>query len=258
MLMELNENRSNTIEIIGPPGIGKSMLFQEVCKLWNPKKNWIYDDILLAPKKPNLFQLFNWIEYKYRWVRGKKMSKNLPNSLGEKFILKNQNLANFCWNYLSEDPTHSALRNRYRYTCFLFDNFCKYQAIIEKNSVVPCLIEEGFLQKSFLIHEDRLLMEKIVDQYMGLLPLPSSLIVLDTEDTDLIVKRIKQRKKIIPSHYNMDDSGLLKETKKWQYFLDLVLDKMSNRNVPVYKIDGSRPLGENVSSLNIILQSHIN
>lgn len=255
MIRDRSRSGSNTIEIIGPPGIGKSVLFHAVCRSWNPKKEWVYDDVLLAPKEPSVLQFSNWLEYQYRWYLGKKLSRNLPNSYGEKFILNNEKLARFCWRYLSENPHHNSIKDRYRYSCFLFDNFCKYQAIEEKNSPKPCLIEEGFLQKSFLIHDDRQMMEEILDQYISLLPLPATIIALDTEDAELIAKRIQGRNKIIPSHYNMDLKGLVHETEKWQYYTRLVLDKMKKKDVPVYKIDGSKPLEEKAAVLNLILQS---
>lgn len=255
MIGEPKVSEARTIEIIGPPGIGKSKLYHEVCKTWSPEKNWTYHDVLLAPEKPSMLNFINWLEYNYRWYLGKKLSKSLPTDFGLKFIRQNEELAGFCWKYLTEDPVHNSLESRFRHAYFLYDNFCGYQAITEKRSPKPCLIEEGLFQKSFLIHDSKQLMEEILDEYLSVLPLPYAVIGLDTENIGLIVSRLRKRKKVIPSHQHKDDKDLIRETEKWQYFIRLVLDKLENKNVLVYRVDGSKPLGEKVTILTSILKS---
>jgi len=247
--------RGQTVEIIGPPGIGKSKLFWALSKKWTPRKNWIYDDMLLAPKKPGILKPVQWINYQYRLYSGKNLTKSLSNDFGIRFIQNNQALADFCWTVLTENPQHNSLESRYRHAYFIFVNFCGYQAIAEKGSHKPCLIEEGLFQKSFLIQEDRQMMEDLVEEYLSVLPLPKAMVGLDSADTELILKRIKGRKKIIPSHNNKDEAGLRKDIENWQYLVQLMLDKLEKKNVLVYKIDGGKPLEEKVAILEPILQS---
>lgn len=255
MILKTDSNKAKTIEIIGPPGIGKSTLYHEVCKTWGPKKNWIYYDMLMAPPKPPISNFIQWMEYKYRWYMGKKLSKSLPMDYGLKFIRENRDLASFCWKYLTENPNHNSMESCFRHAYFLYDDFSTYQAIAEKKYPKPCLIEEGFFQKSFLIHEDKHVMEDILDEYLSVLPLPYAVIGLDTENVDLIIQRLKTRKKMIPSHQNKDDKDLILETKKWQHLIRLVFDKLESKNVLLHRMDGGKPLDEKVALLESTLES---
>lgn len=248
-------NQARTIEIIGAPGIGKSKLYHEVCKTWNPGNTWTYADVLLAPEKPSMLSFIRWLEYNYRWYLGKRLSKSLPTNLGLKFIREHEELAAFCWKYLTENPVHNSLDSRFRHACILYDNFCGYQAIIEKRSPKPCLIEEGLFQKSFLIHDSEELMKEILDEYLSVLPLPYAVIGLDTDNIGLIVSRLRKRKKVIPSHQDKSDEELIRETEKWRYIIRLILDKLENKNVLVYRVDGSKSLDGNVAVLTSILKS---
>lgn len=143
----------------------------------------------------------------------------------------------------------------FRHAYFLYDDFSTYQAIAEKRHPKPCLIEEGFFQKSFLIHEDKQVMEDILDEYLAVLPLPHAVIELDTENVDLIIQRLKTRKKTIPSHQNKTDKELVLETEKWQYLNRLVYDKLRAKNVLVHRMDGGKPLNEKVALLESTLAS---
>ena len=106
-----------------------------------------------------------------------------------------------------------------------------------------------------MIHDDKQMMADILDEYLSVLPLPHAVIGLDTENIELIIRRIKERKKTIPSHRNKDNKTLIKETEKWQYLIRLVLDKLQDKNVLIYKIDGSKPLTEKVTLLDSTLKS---
>jgi len=249
------EYKNKIIEIIGPPGIGKSTLYLALRKKWNPKKNWIYEDILLAPDKPKLWNPFQWLEYNFRWYTGKNLNKTLAVDLGMKFIRNNEPLAAFCWKYFTENPHHNSTENRFRYSYFLYQDFCGFQAVAEKKSPKPCLIEEGFFQKSFLIHQNFQLMEEILDKYLSLIPLPRAVIGLDSENVELILSRIKERKKVIPSHFNKDEASLEMDIRKWQHLVQLIMDKLEKKKVLVYKIDGSKSVDEKVAIIEPILNS---
>ena len=132
MIQQAKIGEAKTIEIIGPPGVGKSKLYHEVCKTWSPKKNWIYYDMLLARKKPSISNFIQWMEFKYRWYMGKKLSASLPMECGLKFIRENESLAAFCWQYLTENPSHNSFESRFRHAYLLYDDFGGYQAIVEK------------------------------------------------------------------------------------------------------------------------------
>lgn len=251
----LKNNTSKIVEIIGPPGVGKSTIFKSLCKEWNSDLNWIYQDALLAPSKPTLTNTGKWLEYNLRIILGKKRSGSIPVEYGMRFIRNNKAFANFCWNHLSDSKAllNWEIDNRFRSAHFLFNDFCRYQAIIEAENPRLCLIDEGFLQKSFLISGKEQSLP-FLDEYLSLLPLPHSIVYIDLKDRNIITERLKNREKIIASHEGKDTIGLLDETENWQRTLLSVLDKLRSKHVRVYEINGEHSIPENVHTIKNILE----
>jgi hypothetical protein len=242
------------IEIIGPPGVGKSSIYKSLCQDWNAKKNWIYQDALLAPKKPSFVTFTRWLEYKTQVLLGKKLAKALPVENGLRFVGNHEQLGAFCWHHLSNPTffTDQESGKRFRAAYFLFLDFCRYQAIQDKSYDGPCLIDEGFLQKSFLIHDDQQVMKDLIPQYLSLIPLPYAVIYIDTPDKHIIKERLHNRRKGGHSSVARNEDVLVAETARWQDLLQMVLDTIGEK-VTVYKIDGAKPIRENVAVINNFL-----
>ena len=243
------------IEFIGPPGIGKTSIYESLCKTWRSTSNWTYQEALLTPK-PHFSEFNKRVEYRLRRLLGKKIIKSIPVEYGLRFVENHQELADFCWNYLSDTQAGAAqeISKRFRAAHFLFTDFCRYQAVMESNAAQPCIIKEGLLQKSFFIHDDEQVMLAAIDKYIPLLPLPYAIIYINTPDKNIIVERLRSRKKVIASHLGKGYKDLLADIEKWQYLLDLIVEKMKCKNVPIYHIEGSKPVEENVISINKLLK----
>ena len=243
------------IEVIGPPGVGKSAIYQALCYQWKPQCNWIYQDALLAPAKPPVSQVMKWLAHHASLLLGKKLTRTLPVDFGVRFVNEHKELAAFYWNHLSEKGLaqngEAALRFRSAY--FLFADFCRYQAIRESPSQKPCIIDEGFLQKSFLIDADQQRMQCLIDQYLAIVPLPHALVYIDTAHKNIISERLRNRKKVHISHIGKDEAALLEETGKWQYLFHTILEKTERKNVLTFKIDGARPIADNVALIKEFL-----
>lgn len=243
--------KNKTIEIIGPPGVGKSTLYNLICKKWRPDYPWIYQDALLAPEKPNIANLTKWFEYRYLVLTGKKRAKSLPTEYGLRFINKHPQFAELCWNYLnnSNKGINGNLDKSFRSAYFLFRDFCRYQAIEEKNTSSRCLVDEGFLQKSFLVKESKIACARSIEEYVSLAPIPYAIVHIKVDDSTLIKERLRARDKMIASHLGIDDSGLLEDINNWKITLDLITGKLNENKTPIYLIDGSMPIKENVKSI---------
>jgi thymidylate kinase len=243
--------KSKTIEIIGPPGTGKSTLYNLLCKSWSPTHPWIYQDALLAPEKPHIIHFVKWIEYKYRILTGKKRAKSIPADFGLRFINNHVQFADLCWNYLNNtnNGINGNLDKRFRSAYFLFTDFCRYQAIEEKAKSQNCLIDEGFLQKSFLVKDSKSSCTRLLEEYLSLVPPPSAIIYINVADDILIKERLRARNKIIASHLGKDDSDLLDDIKNWKVTLDLIASKLHRVNTRIYRVDGEKPIKENVQSI---------
>lgn len=249
--------RSGIIEIIGPPGVGKTAIYDSLCKTWHLKSKWIYPEALMAyqSQTSGLRKIF---DFKLRKVLGKKVSGSIPVDYGLRFAATNQALSEFYWSHLSNVQVYANEENsmRFRSAYFLFSDFCKYQAVVEQKLNTPCIINEGLLQKSFLINKDDAFMKDALARYLPLLPLPEAIFYINT-NKHLIVQRLLNRKKVIASQAGKGYNGLLADTEKWQNLLDLVLEKMHSMHIPIYDVDGEKTIRENVSYLKTVLNKQL-
>jgi deoxyadenosine/deoxycytidine kinase len=235
------------IEIIGPPGVGKTTIYDSLCRNWRPADSWTYPGALLTPV-PSFSAFRDWISYQIKKRLGRKPPKNIQPEHGLRFIKDNPLLGEFLWDLLSDQQVYPGdeVNKRFRASYFLFSDFCQYQAVLEKKSTRYCIINEGLLQKSFLVHEDRFLMQEVVKRYASVLQFPSAIVCINVEDNALILKRIRQRKKVIASHIGKNDEALLSDIANWQYYLELIIKEAAERKVPVFKVNAERPVNENI------------
>ena len=250
--------KTKIIEIIGPPGVGKSTIYQSLCKTWKPGSQWVYPDVVLTAK-PGFFSLKKRLVYNLSLLLGKKLTKTIPVDYGVRFAGQQQDLANFCWKYIADIQffDNRDINKRFRSAYFLFRTFCTYQAILEKAPAKPCIIQEGFLQKSFFIRdkeEDDQMIDELLNNYLRLIPLPHTIIYMDTPDSKEIVKRLRGRSKTIVSHYGKDDTALQRDVEKWRHAQNNMLEKLKSAGVLIVRINGMAPVKENVYFIKELLK----
>jgi hypothetical protein len=217
----------------------------------------MYPDVLLT-SQPGIFSFRKWMSYQLRILLHKKLTKTIPVDYGFRFAAEQQELAGFCWKYISyiQFYNEEEINKRFRSAYFLFTTFGMYQAILEKAPTKPCIIEEGFLQKSFFVKDekaDEQLTNDMLDKYLSLVPLPYAIIYIDMPERNEIVKRLRGRNKIIASHIGMDTAALLRNVEKWQLAHNNLLEKMKRAGVLIVRINGKQPVMENVSRIKELL-----
>jgi hypothetical protein len=189
----------------------------------------------------------------------KKLTKSFPIEYGMRFAGQQQELAAFCWEYLSHPDCYDnkAINKRFRSAYFLFTTFCMYQTVLEKAPAKPCIIQEGFLQKSFFIRDDKDddPENEQLDKYLSLIPLPYAVIYMDTPDINEIIKRLRGRSKIIASHFDKDEVALRRNIEKWQHAQHVMVEKLERAGVLIVRINGKLPVKENVSVIKELLKN---
>ncbi|UCS92962.1 hypothetical protein KZP23_20215 [Echinicola marina] len=247
----------NIVEIIGVPGVGKSSVFKELCNEWNSKQKWTHLDALInqGKTKSNGFinQSINLIK---RFLKVKK-HQSFEINKGIQYAHNNEVLSQFFWQHLSntEFEANADPALRFRSAFFLYRDFCRYQAIHDNANGIPCIMDEGFLQKSFLVHKDKKIIEAVLDDYLSLIQLPKAVIWVHVRPIHIILDRIKMRKKRIASHIDLGDEMLKIETKKWMRLIKLLIKKVEQKGVRIYKIDGRDSIENNVKKVKSILSS---
>jgi hypothetical protein len=209
--------------------------------------------VLLA-SRPGIFSPGKWLGYHGRILLRKKLTKTIPVEYGLRFAAEQQELADFCWKYISHIQFYdrSVINQRFRSAYFLFTTFSMYQAILEKAPADPCIIQEGFLQKSFFIHDgpfNEQLTNSLLEQYLHLVPLPYAVIYMNMPDINEIIKRLRSRNKVIASHFDKDDDALRNDIEKWQHAQHKILEGLKSAGVLIVQINGKQPVRENVSSI---------
>lgn len=249
--------RSRTIEFLGAPGIGKSSIYEALCKKWHTKLPWIHPDELLRRERPPISHFRDFIEHSARRILQKNTHQEPPENGGHQFIEENERLANFCWTHLNDSGYSSNVHasSKFRAAFYLYRDFCKYQAIEDTATEKLCILDEGLLQKSFLIHDEDEKIKEILDEYLPLLPLPRAVLWVDTDNISEIVRRLKSRRKIIASHLGESDAGLVEVTKQWRKLLQFIAEKLSLYEVDVYRLDAEKRLSENVHEISEILMN---
>lgn len=250
-----NNTRTKIIEFIGPPGVGKSTVYKSLCKKWNTQSNWICQDQILPIEKPPISETRFWLEYQLRKLIKKIGNNNIHEDFGLQFVADNKVLAHFLWDHLAHSNAYDKeeVDKKFRSAYYLFRDFCRYQAIWDSKSSKPCIIDEGLFVKSFFILHDEQAIADIMEQYIPLRPLPHAVVYINTTQTDIIVDRLLSRKKVIASHKGKERDELQRDIQKWQFLFSIVTEKMERCKIPVYYIDGLKPVKENVILLDSIL-----
>ena len=245
-------NKTRIIEIVGPPGIGKSTIYNTLSSLWKQQDSWLPQNALLRRSNPPISQFRHWIGHHVTGILSLKKSTAVPVEVGLRFANNHKALSFFFWSYLcghatSKKDTGNAFSTAY----FLFKDFCRYQAIWDASSPRPCLLDNGFLSKAFLFHQEEEQLKQQLDEYLSLVPLPHAIICLEKEGSETVFHTGADQS---VNGQKPHQAAELMNLDRYKAVYKMIVEKMEGYNIPLCRVNVRNTNEKNLPILLNFLQ----
>ncbi len=242
---------SGYIEIIGAPGTGKTFLYNVLMKQWGRNCYWNpYEN--LGQRRPAKLISFKTIRYVFSLFKQGFENKN--KEAANRFITKHQNFATFSWELINMmDYDHLNREVRFRYIRHLYNVYSRIQFIRESDSKYPYIIDDGLLQKTFLMLLYSQQDLNHVEKYFDLMPLPKALIALRCEDHELTANRLLNREKKISLHDHRSFNDLIILCREWNNFVVYTSDYLREKGVEVLFLNAENDILHSVKMAQTFL-----
>lgn len=253
---------ANIIELAGPPGAGKSTILNGISKIWNRNTNWVINDKLFPHQKINLLNITSVTKnFPYIIKNGKTLlDYNKLYSAGRRFVMQNTSYIDAYWKNLNNNYSRdlSGYDARFDSVNKFHSKIQKYQFVREHEIDKNVLFDEGLIHDlagRVPIKDNQLLssMNDIVAM-IELMPLPTGLILIDT-DIDIILDRLINRNKVLQMHKGRSKQELedlicmVKE--RMHYAKECVI----KRGVLVLNVDSKLDVQTNVKNIEQFISS---
>jgi len=221
------------VEIIGPPGVGKSSILNSLRKRQKQNPSWVLDRDLL----PRLTMVQRLTRVPRRWF-GVPLP-NLLASAGRRFVEQNQQFVCHLWEALNAArPTGNGdLDLRFCIVSMLYSKFAKVQILRESSRNRTVVIDEGLCkQLGFLADRrvnDATLQALILDPVM-----PGCFVWVDAPG-EVIADRVLHRRPVARVHLGLSRAEIVEYSERsragWRRF-SLLLQEFGKQ---VHRIDAS-------------------
>jgi len=261
--------RVKFVEFIGPSGIGKSTLYDELKRRWNLSSNWVPFEEIYSKKKWNLKSVLRPI------IRaGRDFKQSSFDTLDQKALFRGSRGFEAHLPYLLSDVDHElktvvmdmiqivklngseSIDRRF----FVLSNIIwvmnQHRAIIEKSEKRRiCIPVGGEYFASQLMHfmGSNVEFEKLVD-YIDIIPIPKIVIHMSIP-IDLLMERIKKRARTSTMHRGLNFSELELMNRNTINILDKVVDRLKVKHgSTVYSLDMSLSVSQQAEKVTEILE----
>lgn len=245
------------IEIAGPAGAGKSTILNSLAQGRKESSEWIFYQKLLPYQKINYLKLSNVVQNLPSLL--KKGKGNLDDSAlyeaGKRFIMAHESYVDLYWQNLHTNYSRdlNGFDARFDSSAKFYNKIKEYQYIEESKTSKRVLFEEGLIHNltgRVPIVNGSLQKEKSdIDAFLMVMPLPESLIVIDT-DAMIIIERLVKRKKVLPMHRNKSVQELRDLTMIIKERMAYAIEVLLKNGVNVLSIDSQEEVRKNTDKIN--------
>ncbi len=232
------------VEIVGPSGVGKSYIYNQLRDAWNKNDKWaVYHDFRYERKSRNSFSRPEIIyEYLYNILNKVKYISYKPSG-GEQldhmkkfhedhrqFVDHTLDIINRCCREFYKKD------NRYFATLYFYKSVEELQAIRElQHDKRICLFDEGLLSRIMHLSSESLT-DQDMDEYLNYMPVPDGVILLKS-DPRRICENIKKRRRVATIHQGLNEQQLHDYTEKTQYHMEYAAGYFREKGVKVMEIN---------------------
>ena len=236
---------AQTIEFIGPRGVGKSTLYNAVLKNLSPNSTCAGGGSFLPYVDMRDKGILGKIEYFIR----KKLKKELKDQRalqvsGYQFIQAHQDLCSYAWKMIDkyQHTDYNNTDNRFRAAYNLYSNFLKHRLVESSDLDKYCLTGEGIIHAALLIFNKNYDPSDL-SEFLEHLPLPRAVIYCEATP-DIVAERCLKRRSVV-SQLHKSKAQLLEDA---QIEIDLykrILFELTNKEIEIFHVDTSRSIEEN-------------
>jgi dephospho-CoA kinase len=249
------------VELVGSPGVGKTTLYKELEKCWNNSYKWMPCQYFYPQKKliseSSELPVLNFFK---QLKQSKRTIDNLAmEEAGQRFVALYPDYIDSAWNNISCHPKKNLYGAdlRLQKVSYLHKLTQKIQVLRESKSEKTAVVDEGLIHiiPSILYRRETLSKEKEeIEKLFNIMPVPDAVISVET-DVEENMKRLMQRKKVIPMHKSLQEDQLIDFTSIDHERRAIINTVLQDNNIPFLDVDSSEKIADNVSKIIQFVES---
>lgn len=244
---------AKTVELIGPSGVGKTAIYDQLKQEWVSGCNWVPFDYLTHSREKILKRYLKKLLYRF-----------IPLLLNKKGSIKNTTVIDK-WGFIEHDNStflseefsvfkttvmnlieehcrkgYDGSDKRFKTVYMMMWSIAYIETVNSmKRDNRLCILKQGEGLVSRIMHlNSPSFDEKALMQYLDVVLFPDVIILLDVYP-DEIMRRIKNRSRISTLHQGMDNDMMYDFTLKTMKYLEIAAEEAERKGAKVHRLDAT-------------------